>query len=115
VGALVVALVAGQVGSTVDLPGATSAGLVIAIVLASGSLLALVIRPYEKVERYVLATGLATVMMWIAVSHSTVRTNYYRMLTEHNESKGNHEAAKRSETKAKLYASKDWWYSSVGK
>jgi hypothetical protein len=115
VGALVVALVAAQIGSILDLSGAASAGLVIAIVLASVSLTALVLRRYEEVERYVLATGLATVMMWIAVAHSTVRTDYYRMLTEHNESKGNREAAKRFETKAKLYASKDWWYSSVGK
>jgi hypothetical protein len=44
----------------------------------------------------------------------TVRTDYYRMLTEHNESKGNHAAAKQSDTKAKLYASKDW-YQAAGK
>jgi hypothetical protein len=107
VGALVVALGAAQIGSTLDLPGAASAGLVIAIVLASVSLISLALRRSEEIERYVLATGFATVMMWIAVAHSTVRTDYYRRLTEHNESKGNHEAAKQAETKAKLYAASD--------
>jgi Vitamin K-dependent gamma-carboxylase len=115
IGALFIALLAARIGFTLDLPGASTAGLVIAIVLVSVSLIALGLRRCEEIERYVLAAGLATVMMWIAVAHSTVRTDYYRMLTDHNESKGNHEAAKRFETKAKLYASKDWWYSSVGK
>jgi hypothetical protein len=114
IGALFIALLAARIGFTLDLPGASTAGWLIAIVLASVFLTALVLRRYEEVERYVLATGLATVMMWIAVAHSTVRTDYYRMLTEHNESKGNHEAAKRFETKAKLYASKNW-YQAAGK
>jgi HTTM domain len=114
IGALFIALVAVRIGFILDLPGAWTAGLLIAIVLASVSLMALVLRRCEEIERYVLATGLATVMMWIAVAHSTVRTEYYRMLTEHNESKGNHEAAKQSDTKAKLYASKDW-YQAAGK
>jgi hypothetical protein len=115
IGAFSVGLVAARIGFTLDLPGASTVGLLIAIVLAGVSLTALVLRRCEEIERYVLATGLATVMMWIAVAHSTVRTDYYRMLTDHNESKGNHEAAKRFETKAKLYAAKDWWSSSVGK
>jgi len=107
VGALVVALLAAQIGSTLDLPGASTAGLLIAIVLASVALMALVLRRCEEIKRYILATGLATVMMWVAITQSTVRMDYYRMLTEHYESKGNHEAAKQSDTKAKLYASKD--------
>jgi hypothetical protein len=109
IGALFIALVAVRIGFILDLPGASTAGLLIAIVLASVSLMALVLRRCEEIERYVLATGLATVMMWISIAHSTVRTDYYRMLAEHNESKGNHEAAKKSDTKAKLYASKDWY------
>jgi hypothetical protein len=114
IGALFIALVAVRIGFILDLPGASTAGLLIAIVLASVSLMALVLRRCEEIERYVLATGLATVMMWISIAHSTVRTDYYRMLAEHNESKGNHEAAKKSDTKAKLYASKDW-YQAAGK
>jgi hypothetical protein len=107
IGALFLALVAARIGSALDLPGASTAGLLVATVLASVALLSLVLRRCEGIERYVLATGLATVMMWVAVAHSTVRADYYRMLAEHNESKGNHEAAKRSEKKAKLYAVSD--------
>jgi hypothetical protein len=107
IGALLMALVAGRIGFALDLPGAPTAGLLIAIFLASAALLAFAPRRYEEAERYVLATGLASVLMWTAVAHSTVRSEYYRMLTEHNESKGNHEAAKQSETKAKLYAASD--------
>jgi hypothetical protein len=114
IGALVLALIAVRIGFTLDLPGASTAGLLIAIVLASVSLTALVLRRCEEIERYVLATGLATVMMWIAVSHSTVRADYYRRLTEHYEGKGNHDAAKRTEIKAKFYAAKDW-YQAAGK
>jgi HTTM domain len=106
-GALFIALLAARIGFTLDLPGASTAGLLVAVVLASVCLMALVLQRCEEIERYVLATGLATVMMWVAVAHSTVRTDYYRNLTEHNESKGNHEAAKQSDTKAKLYASKE--------
>jgi len=107
IGAVFIALVAARIGYTLDLPGASTAGLLIAIFLASTPLLALALRRFEAAERYVLATGLAMVMMWIAVAHSTVRSDYYRMLTEHNEHKGNYEAAKQSDTKAKLYASKE--------
>jgi hypothetical protein len=70
-------------------------------------LISLALRRSEEIERYVLATGFATVMMWIAVAQSPVRTDYYRMLTQHYLGKGNHDAAKRSEIKAKLYAFKD--------
>jgi hypothetical protein len=104
---LLTALVAAAVGFTVDLPGASTAGLFIAIFLAGGCLLAVRLRRFEEAERYVLATGLATLLMWSAITLSAVRFDYYRVLAEHEEFRGNLEAAKAASAKANLYGSKD--------
>ena len=106
IGSLLTAVVAAGIGFTLDLPGASTAGLIIAIFLAIFSVLAVRLRRFEEAERYILATGVATILMWSSVTLSVVRFEYYRMLTEYNEYQGNLEAAKQFSAKARLYASK---------
>jgi Vitamin K-dependent gamma-carboxylase len=99
---VVVLLVA--VGSSLDLPGADTVGWLIAAVLVGGAVLALVRGRQQDAMRYLLATGLAGGIMWAAIGHSTVRVQYYTLVGDHLQTRGDLAAALEAYQRAARYA-----------
>ena len=82
-GASTMAVFVGTVGFALDLPGAEMVGLLAAFGLAGAVLLALFLGRQGEAIRYVFATGLAALLMWTAITQSTVRFVYYRRVAHY--------------------------------
>lgn len=77
-GSLAIISSIGAVGAWLDLPGAANAGYLTALVLLGMFLFALLRGRTQGASRYIFATGLATIFLWLTVTQSMVRFTYYR-------------------------------------
>jgi hypothetical protein len=82
------AIVIGVVAFILDLPGATTIGMLIVACLVGGTLRALTLGGQRDALRYVLVTALAVVSMWAAIGQSTVRFQYYGLLGDQRQLRG---------------------------
>jgi hypothetical protein len=103
-GAAAVAIGVGAVGFALDLPGGTRAGVLAAFALVSATLLVCALGRQQAMMRYVVATGLAAVLMWTAITRSTVRYHYYRRAGSAMAVRGDLKAALQDFEKATRYA-----------
>ena len=83
----------GVVGARLDLPGAANAGYLTALVLLGMFLFALLRGRYQGASRYIFATGLATIFLWVTVTQSMVRFDYYHRVGDHWKSREEPQAA----------------------
>ncbi len=99
--AAVVAVVA---GFSLDLPGAETLGLLAASVVTGATLLAVVLGIQDRAMHYLLATLVAAVAMWAAITLSTVRFYYYGHVGMDMWRRGDNAAAAEAFDKANRYA-----------
>jgi len=78
--------------------------LLIVSVLVGATLFALARGRQQEGMRYVLATGLAGGMMWVAIGQSTVRVQYHSFVGDQLQRRGNLVAALEAYERAARYA-----------
>ena len=103
VGGSAIAVGAFFVGFHLDLPGGEAVGLLAAIGLASATIASLFLRRQLEVMKYFLASALAGGFMWVAITQSMVRSDYYRRASRYKKIQGNLDAAIKDLEKAVLY------------
>ena len=92
-GVTATAIIIGSVGFTFDLPGAATIGVLAASALVGVTLLAFARGQLQDALRYILATALAGASMWAAIGQSTVRFQYYGLVADHRQLRGDLEGA----------------------
>ncbi len=103
VGGLAIAVGAFFVGFHLDLPGGEAVGLLVAVGLASATIASFFLRRQLEVMKYILASALAGGFMWVSVTQSMVRSDYYRRAGAFKRRQGNLDAAIKDMEKAILY------------
>jgi len=103
VGGLAIAVGAFFVGFHLDLPGGEAVGLLAAIGVASATIAGFFLRRQLEVMKYILASALAGGFMWVAITQSMVRSDYYRRASRYKKIQGNLDAAIKDLEKAVLY------------
>lgn len=98
----VIAIIAAA-GIAIDLPGAAHAGGATAAVLLGISLFYLTRENYPGVVRFVTATAAAWLVMWVTLTQSTVRSEFYDVYAWHLRKRHEVSAADAADTKARLY------------
>ncbi len=96
------ALVVGA-GYSIDLPGAFPTGLIAAAVLVLVALGAIILGKGDP-RRFGVAAALAAGLMWLAISQSPVRWEYYRFRAGDLDKRGETEAALYNYEKSEQYA-----------
>jgi len=91
------------VGFHLDLPGGEAVGLLAAIGLASATIASFCLRRQLEVMKYFLASALAGGFMWVAITQSMVRSDYYRYAGSFKRRQGDLDAAIKDLEKAVLY------------
>ena len=102
-GSLATIFCIGAVGAWLDLPGAANAGYLTALVLLGMFLFALLRGRYQGASRYIFATGLATLFLWLTVTQSMTRFDYYRRVGRISKSREEPQAAIEAYEKALRY------------
>ena len=86
-----------------DLPGGEAVGLLAAFGLAGATIASFFLRRHLEVMKYILVTALAAGFMWVVITQSMVRFEYYQRAGEVKRIQGNLDAAIRDFEKAILY------------
>ena len=103
VGGFALAVGAFFVGFHLDLPGGEAVGLLVAVGLASASVVSLFLRRQPETMKYFLASALAVGIMWVTITQSMVRSDYYTVTAKYKRYEGNLDAAIKDIEKAILY------------
>jgi len=101
----VLAGIAGVIGFSLDLPGASTVGVLTAAVLVGGALAAVAAGRLLQVRRHLFATGLASLVMWTVITQTSARVDYYTGLSQFLQGRGDHAAAGETADKARRYGS----------
>jgi len=102
-GSLAMIILSGAVGLALDLPGASNVGFLTAFALLSILLFALARREHRDAVRYIVAAGLANLILCLALTQSTVRFDYYDAVGTHLRERKNLRAAADAAEKARRY------------
>jgi hypothetical protein len=101
-----VGVMLGLVGFQLDLPGAISASIAFAVVLA-GAVVAISLREGPAAPRSLaLGAGAAAVLMWVAIATSQARWDFYRFLGGDLKTRGEAAAALEAYERGERYAPK---------
>ena len=90
-------------GYSLDLPGGIEVGLLAALTIAGTTLVGLVGRGHLNALKYGVATALATILMWVAITESMVRFEFYELAGAQKQAQGDVDAAIKDMEKAIRY------------
>ena len=92
-----------SIGSTAVAGLALSAGLLAALTIVGTTLVGLVGRGHLNALKYGLATALATILMWLVITESMVRFEFYELAGAQKQAQGDVDAAIKNMEKAIRY------------
>ncbi len=104
--AILVAIVSAALGASIDLPGAFTAGLLVAGTLIGVVMLTLFTRKLARraAMAWIAGSALSMAFMWIALTQTTVRFDFYRFVGGDHRRRGEPHAALAAYIKANRYA-----------
>jgi hypothetical protein len=103
IGGFATAFLAAALSFALDLPGAFGVGLLLALAVVSATILSVCLKGHQAGVRYAFATAVAVGVMWVVITRSMVRFDYYNHARSQMEFRGETEKAAALYEKALRY------------